>query len=1274
MADRDRQLDQAEADFAAAVAAALTQTADEFADAVRGATELVAARFSVGRIARMWGARTRGLIRRLLGTADTAVLAAADDLGTPVPEGWDDLPARHADGTLPEPMSRYVETTEHLLRAVGDRLAEAARRELAAGIDAGETIDQLRTRLRAAFARDGAQLGPSRERRIAQTEASRAWNTATLEAARAITGPDRPVVKQWITRHDRKVRTAHEQVDAQLRPLEQPFSVAGVAMQAPGDPSAPPELVINCRCRLAVAPETRLAAFEVQARLGAEFSEARESRVEPQTVTAASGHTGAMIALVPSQEDAERLALATDGAEAASELHATLFHLGEAADWREEARTELIDRVRAAVADQLDDVIHARAFGANHWNADGDNPCWVWAVGDDRDRPVDAPRLETARYAALYALEDLHQQPDLPVQHSPWQPHVCATYSADDLLKAMNERLGPIRFDRLRVAFAGQYTDFPLAPAEAAPMAVADSPLAARRWSTPGDTALAFEDEETGDGRVFRPGALYWSGPGPWPLQYADEMLMGHQGAELAGAIQTLDRDGSRIPGSGVLYPGLAAGAESLMILEQGGPLGVSVDLDDVALEFVDRRPAEEGEDDEGPVLLLASLPSASLLRLADGSWSLTASHTNEWTASGTALARTGTVAQLLTGPGGTVPYRAVRQALDFTGQLTLTAAAGDRDDQEHGTVVHRESSGDLLMRVTRARLRGATLVAMPAYDRARIVLDGTDTTASADGGEDDLQADGSPAQKKVVDFVKTSPVPVGAKDVAHALTMRIETARGHLVRAAKAGLIIRLARGMYVGPSTDLSVVAAATGDIELPVHDNPERPWDSDEAAPRVLKWATGDDGTVDPGRLAAAYLWRDDDADPATAAAYRFPFADVIDGELQIVAEGVYAAGSALQGADLPEDDVDAVKDRAAALYARLAETYGDDTIRPPWTDDEDDMAASELVASAWEAMQDLEPMPAAWFREPTPEELPPGSGGVHLAKGRVYGWVAQAGVPHAGYPGKNLTIESLGKLDLSHFLRARFPLDDGTMMRVGAMTMDVGHHRDGAECETAACQFDDTRTVGAIVTVGQNEGGLWFSGAAAPWLADWDRKVFAGCQPSYHLKQGRGGRWQLRAVLTVPVPGHSSQLLAAAVAERSNLALAASAADRADLPDTSGHGRDLPADASGQLPDNPAKGPGGTRATGPDLPGQRPDIAPDNPADLSGHSPDPSGDLDVLAATLLADDSVLDVFLDALNRRQQQREDAARDEAARLAASVIDPARAQLAAGNTMEGAA
>jgi hypothetical protein len=245
-----------------------------------------------------------------------------------------------------------------------------------------------------------------------------------------------------------------------------------------------------------------------------------------------------------------------------------------------------------------------------------------------------------------------------------------------------------------------------------------------------------------------------------------------------------------------------------------------------------------------------------------------------------------------------------------------------------------------------------------------------------------------------------------------------------------------------------------------------------------------------------------------------------------------------------------------------------------------------------------------------------------------------------------PGR-VTIESLGRIDLTHFLRARFNLDDGTTVRAGAMTMNAGHHRDGAECETASCQFDDTRTVAGIVTVGMNAGGMWFSGAAAPWLSEWDRAVFAACQPSYHMRKGPRGQWQLRAVLSVPVPGHSSPLVAAAV-DRSNLAIAASAALADTAPDTedtvSGHTPDTAPEVSGQ-----------DTATAADQPGHDPDTRPG----LSGHPAPHSDDVDAIATALLTSVPFLDVLLTAMDRRQQQR-DQARAEVDRLAASVTGTA--------------
>ncbi|MEV5047360.1 phage minor head protein [Streptomyces griseoincarnatus] len=1465
MADDETTLQEAEEDVSRVVADVLAEVAEEFADAVSGADELVAARFSVGRIARMWTSRMPRIVARLLGVAETAADQAAASVDAELDDDWKDLPGRYEDGRpLPGGMGQYVETTEHLLRAVGDRLADVARQELADGVEAGEDVDQLRSRLLARFAADGPQLGTARRERTAATEATRAWNTATLEAARALTGPDRPLVKQWRTRGDRKVRHAHDQLDGQLRLLDEPFRVGGHDMDAPGDPTAPASLVVNCfpgdtlvevpsglariyrrwyegplievhtedglklsgtpnhplltdtgwkplesvevgdqligtpvgvrmgagdpdvenvptslaelyraaheagmpsrvvrggvdfhgdvadgdvevvtvdgdlcahevpaflegvgdavlrgpgsRLRdlpgagdlrgpgqgdrvggvrvpaLAAAgliggagkggtllerealhtqpvgptdraerhpgghqaeadrapghvegpgerelglpalvpagdllrverfpadpatPHLLTGAPDLDARSGQDVADAavgdlvsphqvlqgltgrvalhdvvrverrsfsghvynlesaggwyiangiashncrcvlRLARAEDRTSSAAptsedAGRTtsyesqdapagaptnagpvtaaadgshlmGGMIALIPTEEDAARLAI--EGGEDADELHLTLFFLGDnGGDWTEDQRRELAEGVRSRVAD-LGGNITARAFGANHWNAGSDSPSWVWAVGDDRDRDDDAPTLEHVRRQVTAALEDTHNHPDLPRQHSPWVAHVCAAYSDDPaLLEALEERLGPITFDRIRLAFAGDHIDIPLTTEEDdMPNEETAAGLPTRAWSTPGDTALAFENQQTGDGRIFKPGALEWSG-GPWPLQYADEMLRGHEGAELAGAINTLGRDGDRITGDGVLYLTQRSGSEATMLLEEEAPLGVSVDLDDVDVEFVDRTLAE---DEDGNLVLAASLAHASVMQQDDGSWTIKAQPAAAWKASaGGVLTRQRNTVELITGPGGQVTASAIVNAFAGTGLVPdrLTAAAGEPDDPDTGVVVHSETSGDFLVRITRARLRGATLVAVPAFAGARIVLDpleeGEETAAAVRPDPvrealEEVTAAAEETRRRVVAYVRSSPSPVTPGQVAKALGIAVSTARKHLGEAVKTGHLVRLRPGFYVGATSGPSTEATASA-------------------------------GTS-PGAPAAVHVH------PAT------------------------------------------------------------------------DEVMGELVASAWTAMQDADPMPAAWFAEPTEAELPPGSGGVHYSGGRIYGWVAQAGEPHAGYPGRNLTIESLGTLDLSHFLRARFKLDDGTFVKAGAFTMNVPHSRDGAECDTASCQFDDTRTVAGVVTVGLNDRGLWFSGAAAPWLSQWDRTVFTACQPSYHMRQAPDGRWQLRAVLSVPVPGHSSPLLAAAV-ERSNLALAASAAVQA-----------APSAGAGDLED-----------AAPTTPAHTPPVP----------VPAPAGDLADVAASLLDQPEALDQLLDALTRRKTERDKERRAEVDRLSAA-------------------
>lgn len=176
----------------------------------------------------------------------------------------------------------------------------------------------------------------------------------------------------------------------------------------------------------------------------------------------APAHTGAMIALIPSAADAERLAV--DGGEPAGELHTTLMYLGDGATFDPAQRNRVIDAVRGIAAGAED--ITADGFAVSVFN------------------PTN-PERDTCIVLGLSGpVADIHQQvtdavngldlPDLPEQHTPWLPHITLLYT-DDVTQAAElvDRAGPVLFDRVRVAFAGETTDIPLLPATEATVAAA---------------------------------------------------------------------------------------------------------------------------------------------------------------------------------------------------------------------------------------------------------------------------------------------------------------------------------------------------------------------------------------------------------------------------------------------------------------------------------------------------------------------------------------------------------------------------------------------------------------------------------------------------------------------------------------------------------------------------------------------------------------------------------------------------------------------------------
>jgi hypothetical protein len=60
---------------------------------------------------------------------------------------------------------------------------------------------------------------------------------------------------RWVTMRDDKVRPAHVHAQGQTVPYDEPFMVGNFPMWFPGDPAAPEDLTVNCRCVLATVPQ-----------------------------------------------------------------------------------------------------------------------------------------------------------------------------------------------------------------------------------------------------------------------------------------------------------------------------------------------------------------------------------------------------------------------------------------------------------------------------------------------------------------------------------------------------------------------------------------------------------------------------------------------------------------------------------------------------------------------------------------------------------------------------------------------------------------------------------------------------------------------------------------------------------------------------------------------------------------------------------------------------------------------------------------------------------
>lgn len=178
--------------------------------------------------------RVRPIFEAIFGDAATTIL---EELNSEDLFSVDDPSAYHLITTRSNQLAGNITSTTY----------EAIKNALAEGASEGESIPKLAARISGLF----EQTYKNRAVTVARTEVLSAYNGSAMATGQALPS-DVVAGFEWLSTPGARTRPAHNAADGQVIPTGARFAVGGTEMSYPGDPSAPPGLVINCRCTLLV--------------------------------------------------------------------------------------------------------------------------------------------------------------------------------------------------------------------------------------------------------------------------------------------------------------------------------------------------------------------------------------------------------------------------------------------------------------------------------------------------------------------------------------------------------------------------------------------------------------------------------------------------------------------------------------------------------------------------------------------------------------------------------------------------------------------------------------------------------------------------------------------------------------------------------------------------------------------------------------------------------------------------------------------------------------
>lgn len=166
-------------------------------------------------------------------------------------DAWEDVVGDDAPPETGVYSRQYLETSRNRLVRVPDTVFASVNRLTMKANSEGWGAAELAEHVQELLDATDSEQWKGRAETIARTEAIGAYNAGTFKGFQGLAAQlGGEWEKGWLATEDDRTRPTHHDADLQRVPLLGHFDVGGYPALFPGDPSLPPQEVINCRCSM----------------------------------------------------------------------------------------------------------------------------------------------------------------------------------------------------------------------------------------------------------------------------------------------------------------------------------------------------------------------------------------------------------------------------------------------------------------------------------------------------------------------------------------------------------------------------------------------------------------------------------------------------------------------------------------------------------------------------------------------------------------------------------------------------------------------------------------------------------------------------------------------------------------------------------------------------------------------------------------------------------------------------------------------------------------